>query len=91
MLIENQIVEMVWSTSNRKKYVQKGYNFTDFGNVFNVKVEDLSNGSHARVKLKCDYCGEIVLVEWRDYLRYKDDKYACKKCRQKKTSEKKKS
>lgn len=88
MLIENQIVEMVWSTSNRKKYIQKGYNFTDFGDVFNVKVEDLSNGSHARVKLKCDYCGEIVLVEWRDYLRYKDDKYACKRCRQKKTSEK---
>ena len=71
MLIENQTVQMTWSTNNKKKYVQKGYKFTNFGDVFNIKVEDLSNGSHAKVKLKCDYCGEIIIVEWRDYIRYK--------------------
>lgn len=88
MLIENQIVQMTWSTRNKKTYVQKGYEFTDFGDTFDIKVEDLLSGSHARVKIKCDYCGDIVTVEWRDYLRHKNEKYACKRCRQKKMSEK---
>lgn len=88
MLVKNQVVKMTWSTRNKKIYTQKGYEFTDFGDVFYIKIEDLSNGSHTRVKVKCDYCGETVTVEWRDYLKYKDEKYACKRCRQKKTSEK---
>lgn len=88
MLIENQMVQMVWGASNKKMYIQKGYKFTKLGDVFDIKAEDLADGSHIKVQVKCDYCGEVVLVAWRDYLKYKDDKYACRRCRQRKTSEK---
>ena len=87
MLIENQIVKMTWGTSNKKIYTQKGYEFTKFGDIFNIKVEDLSSGSHIKVKVECDYCGKIIDVSWKNYLRCKDEKYACKNCRQKRTSE----
>lgn len=87
VLVENQIVQMIWGTSNKKRYIQKGYQFTNFGDAFNIKIEDLANGSHIKVQVKCDYCGKIVFVAWRDYLKYKDDRYACQKCRQRKTSE----
>ena len=78
MLIENQTIEIKWSAANKKLYMQKGYEFTNFGDAFYINVEDLTNGSHTKVKVKCDYCGETVFVEWRDYLKYKDDKYEIK-------------
>lgn len=88
MLIENQTVQMIWATRNKRMYMQKGYTFTKLGDTFEVRVEDLSKGSKAKIKVKCDYCGKIINVIWGDYLRCKDNEYACKKCRQRKTSDK---
>jgi len=48
-----------------------------------VKVEDLSNSSHALVDVECDICGrKIKSILWRDYKKYikKDGKYHCNKC-----------
>lgn len=47
----------------------------------------MQKGSTLLVDVKCDYCGKIIRVRYRDYVRYKHDKYSCQKCRQKKTSE----
>ena len=58
------------------------------GDIFLCNAEDLSVGSHKKVKVLCDYCGDIVDVVWKDYVKYKDKRYSCCKCRQKKTSEK---
>ena len=44
---------------NKKHYINKGYPFTNYGDKFIAKVEDLSNGCLAMVKVKCDYCGEV--------------------------------
>lgn len=87
ILVENQLIESKWSCSNKKHLISKGYVFTKMGESLFVKPEDLPSGSHLKVNVKCDYCGKIVKVEWRDYFKYKYDKYSCKKCRQRKTSE----
>lgn len=48
----------------------------------------MSKGAQDKVKIQCDYCGEINDVVWRDYYVRKDyGKYACKKCRLRKASE----
>ena len=84
ILVENQLIESKWSGSNKKHLTSKGYIFTKMGESLFVKPEDLPSGSYLKVNVTCDYCGEIIKVEWRDYLKYKYDKYSCKKCRQRK-------
>ena len=87
MLVPNQKVEVKWN-NNRKWYERKGYTYTKRGDIFLCNAEDLSVGSHKKVKVLCYYCGDIVDVVWKDYVKYKDKRYSCCKCRQKKTSEK---
>lgn len=72
---------------NIKYYQKQGYSDIVPNNILCVKAEDLPKGSHYKVKVKCDYCGTIINVAYRDYCRYKYDKYSCQKCRQRKTSE----
>lgn len=89
MLKENQKIEMKWSTSNKNWYIEKGYHFTNMGEIFYVDANDLSTGSHQKVKIICDYCNKEINSIWRDYLHSINNhtKFACKKCRQKRTSE----
>ena len=61
--------------------------FTQYGDIFTVKAEHLTKGSHIKVKVRCDFCNKIIDVVWKDYLRNKGNKYACSSCRQTKTSE----
>lgn len=89
MLVDGQIQEIKWNTRTKEWYINKGYVFTKLKDAFHVKVEDLSPGARYKVKVKCDYCGQIIDVVWRDYLKYseKNTKYACCRCRQRKTSD----
>lgn len=72
---------------NKNWYINKGYSFTNIGDKFFVRADDLTKGSKVKVKVKCDYCNKIVDVVWKDYVKYKYDKYSCSKCKQKKMSE----
>lgn len=74
MLIPNQMIEMTW-TRNKKYYLEKGYEYTGFRNIFLVKAEDLPNGSKKEVQVKCDCCGKIKKMTWRDYLKYHTKKF----------------
>lgn len=88
MLLPNQKVVVKWHTRNKKWYEEKGYKFTCYGDEFLADTKDLSKGAKCKVKVQCDYCGEIHDTLWRDYYVRKDyGKYACKKCRLKKASE----
>lgn len=87
MLIENQQVLVKWHTNNKQWYINKGYEFTKYKDEFYVDVKDLTPGSKIKVDVKCDYCGKIIPVAWKDYIHYKHNKYSCAHCRQKKTSE----
>jgi len=83
MLVKNQKVKMNWHYKNKEYYILRNYPFTNYGDEFEVKVEDLSDGTRSVVNIQCDGCGEILIgVRWVDYLKgVKDDgTYYCKKC-----------
>ena len=89
MINENQIVQVKWGKGNKKRYEALGYKFTAYGDLFNVKVSDLPDGSHVRVHVICDYCGEqyeaaFYNVNKSRKILYKD---ACSNCKYKKNSE----
>lgn len=88
MLVKGQKFEIKWTKANRNWYINKGYIFTNYGDLFVVNAENLSIGCSKKVLVMCDYCNEIIQVRWKDYYNYKGDKYSCQKCRQIKTSEK---
>jgi len=74
---------MKWSANNKVWFESKGYTFTKWKDEFEIKVEDLSDGSGALVDVQCDGCGEILTnMKWQSYIRSskKDGKYYCKKC-----------
>lgn len=89
MLKENQKIEMKWTPRNKKCYIEKGYYFTKLGDIFYVNPNDLSVGSQKKVKIICDYCQKEINVVWKDYFNSinKHTKTACKKCKQRRTSE----
>jgi len=72
-----------WNVWTKEWYENKGYVFTKYSEPFEVKVEDLSNGSHALVDIECDGCGEILKdVIWQTYIKCvkEDGKYYCHTC-----------
>jgi hypothetical protein len=79
-------VEVKWNSRNKKWFIDKGYVFTKLQDSFIVKVEDLSKGSSALVKIKCDCedCKNPYLkpMRWKTYNNSlkEDNKYYCKKC-----------
>ena len=81
MLI-TKTVDVKWNKNNMEHYINKGYEFTNSGDVFAVRTEDLTCGSHSVITVRCDICGEVKQMEYRAYLkRTKDDgRYCCKNC-----------
>lgn len=69
-IVEGQLVEVKWNNANRKHYENKGYKFTKNGDVFTVKVEDLTKGSKSIVKISCDQCDEIFDREFHQLSRH---------------------
>lgn len=83
MLVENQKIEMTWTNSNKKYYIDKGYIFTKIRDKLIVKVEDLTDGSHKNVKVICDFCNRDYTLEYRDYLKNtkrNNGKFRCLHC-----------
>lgn len=87
MLVQNQKIEIKINKTNKVWYEQKGYTNIQKGDIISVNAEDLMPGSHAKVRVKCDYCGTITDVVWKDYIVRSNNKNACKNCRLKKASE----
>ncbi len=87
LLVEGQKIELKITKRNIGHFKSCGYENISVGDVIYVSPCDLSNGSKYKVDVVCDYCGEIVKVQYKDYLKYKYDKYSCSKCRAVKMSE----
>ena len=87
MLIANQKIKIKVNKSNKEWYEQKGYVDIHKGETILINAEDLTPGSHVKVLVKCDYCGKITSVIWKDYVVRSNNKNACKNCRLKKASE----
>lgn len=83
MLISNQIVKVPWAEKTQKHYINLGYSYTKLKDLFDCKVEDLTKSSIVKVKVKCDYCGQIFEKTYLNYNQQHDDVLgdACKCCR----------
>lgn len=84
-----QLVTMVWSSSNKRWYVGRGYIFTGKNDSFTVKAKDLPRGSAAKIIATCDYCGREYITQ-NDVLlhgRAVVQKDCCPKCTGKKASD----
>lgn len=76
-------VTMKWNGRNKKWFIDKGYLFTKIGEEFEVRVEDLMNGSNMLVDCECENCGRLLKdIIWQDYLKCirEDETYLCQKC-----------
>lgn len=90
ILVPNQMIEVNWNNFSKKWYTDKGYIFTNKGDTFIVKGEDLHPGAKNKIKVICDYCGKEYLTNQFTHNKamneypYKD---CCSTCTGKKTSE----
>ena len=84
-MLLTKTVMVRWTEHVRQWYELKGYIYTKKGDIFEVKVEDLTNGSGILVDVKCDNpdCKNPYLkpIRWKDYLLHlHDDKSYCNSC-----------
>ena len=90
-MIKNFYVEAIWSNRNKTYYINKGYNFTNNGDAFNVYVFDLTPKNTKKIEVFCDYCGKPYYPSYDNYLKCKSNIYCdrdcCKKCSPKKHKE----
>jgi hypothetical protein len=87
VLVLPQTVKVKWHYNNRNWYIEKGYEFTKIGNEFEVNILDLPLGTSQKVKVLCDFCGEIICKRYNEYInRNINDKDSCAKCKNKKHS-----
>lgn len=83
MFKPNQFIKIKWYSKTKKYYEDKGYIFTKYGDIFEVKVEDLPQTSHATIIAICDYCGKEIEVSMTNYTRNikRNGKIACSNCK----------
>ena len=84
MIVENQKIYIEITNNNIRNYKRRGYENLRAGDVLHIDVSELPKGSKTKVDVECDYCGKIISVAYRDYVKYRFDKYSCKHCRQRK-------
>lgn len=74
-----------WNSRTKKWFEEKGYKWTRQGELFEVKIEDLQDGSNIIVVVECDICGNIFSKPYNNINRYfkKDEEYHCKTCKNK--------
>lgn len=67
-MLLTKTVMVKWHGTNRKYYVSKGYLYTKKGEEFEVKIEDLQEGSNINVTVKCDYCEREHPKQYYEYI-----------------------
>jgi len=65
-MILEEYCEVILSLKNREYYKLKGYDISQSKLI--IKTCDLIPGSHKKIKVGCDICGNEKYIQWRDYL-----------------------
>lgn len=82
-MILSKIVLIKTNSANMKFLTERGYGELKKGNDLEVKIEDLTKGSHAIIDVKCDYCENEKKIMYKTYMNSFNNhgKYACsRKC-----------
>lgn len=67
MLISKSVI-IKWNGRNREWYQSKGYGEYLHSQPFDVDIKDLMPTSPIKVEVSCDYCGEISLKKYLNYI-----------------------
>jgi len=88
MLI-TQHLTIKWSPSQRPRYENKGYIFTNYGDEFQCKVEDIPHSSDRFIECECDYCHKTFSKQIKKYYKHREilHKDCCESCKGKKCAE----
>jgi hypothetical protein len=67
---------------NRQEHYRKLKYIFVWGDIIEVKIEDLHKGANVLIHAKCDYCDKELDIHYVDYMRNiaNRTKYACRKC-----------
>ncbi|MCI7208482.1 MAG: zinc-ribbon domain-containing protein [Clostridium sp.] len=77
----SKTVKVKWNSKNKKYYEELGYVYTNWKDEFEVKIEDLTNGSNVKVECVCDNCKKKKVLPYKKYNRYKKEElYFCNSC-----------
>lgn len=68
-MIITETISIEWHFSTKNHYIAKGYKFTSLGEAFEIKVEDLVQGSEFKVQYSCDYCGKVGEKKYKEILK----------------------
>jgi hypothetical protein len=68
IMVVSEFVKVKWNARNKKRYEKLGYTYTKMGDVFDVKVKHLSEGSIAKILVRCDYCGNEYPIMYQTYI-----------------------
>jgi len=83
-MIVTEFVNLKVNINNIEHLKERGYQNLKFKQVIEVKVEDLSKGSHVKITVKCDVCDKIrESLMYKEYLKNFENGgyYSCKgKC-----------
>ena len=81
-MLLTKVINVKWNSKTKKWFENKGYIYTKIGDEFEVKVEDLSDGSGMKVEVKCDNCEKVSKITWADYKTFvkNNKKTYCRKC-----------
>lgn len=79
MLIYEKIRILI-TKRNRQHFISLGYDIND--KFLDIDNRHLTKGSHSLVNVKCDKCGNILLMQYNVYMKsIKNDLYYCQKCK----------
>ena len=80
-MIIDEFIKIKINPSNYKRYIRLGYIYNKMGEEIEIKVSDLSNGSHVKINVKCSLCNNIKSVVYSNYINHKKhDGYTCFDC-----------
>lgn len=81
-MILTKTIKVKITKSNIYHYMNVGYMNISLGDIIDIPVELLTNGSHRIIKCKCDKCGKEKDIQFKNYIRYynKWGTYKCRKC-----------
>lgn len=78
----NKIIKSKWEIETRKYYERRGYVFTNYGDLFEVKENDFSKSSKMKIFVQCECCKNYFEMEFRNYYNRisNDIKMFCEQC-----------
>jgi hypothetical protein len=85
MILTREIIIKI-NESNFSYWTELGYDDVIIGETIIIPIELLSVGSHYKIDCKCDGCGIIKEVIFKNYVKYDNNwgEYYCRKCSEKK-------